>query len=162
MTKFKFARERARQGDKFYPLCQDLGAGSFFSAPTQILFFKVTGPLGIIAKKVKGCDGYFSATFSWTSPLLDRKVPTLRWCYRGRFATATFNATHTALQCWNNMVTIRNNAATLCCAKNRCSKSSRVTTPLLDLYFVWGNYRYWRELRVYTWLNLFSIYQNSG
>ena len=36
----------------------------------------------------------------------------------------------TELQCWNNVVTIRNNAATLCCAKNRLCKSSRVTSPL--------------------------------
>ena len=38
---------------------------------------------------------------------------------------------NTELQCWNNVVTIRNNAATLCCAKNRLCKSSRVTSPLL-------------------------------
>ena len=37
---------------------------------------------------------------------------------------------NTELQCWNNVVTIRNNAATLCCAKNRLCKSSRVTSPL--------------------------------
>ena len=34
------------------------------------------------------------------------------------------------LQCWNTVVTIRNNVATLCCAKNRCCESSRVTSPL--------------------------------
>ena len=37
---------------------------------------------------------------------------------------------NTALQCWNNVVTIRNNAATLCFAKNRRCESSRVTPPL--------------------------------
>ena len=43
---------------------------------------------------------------------------------------------NTALQCWNNVATIRNNIATMlqrrvtACAKNRCCKSSRVTPPL--------------------------------
>ena len=37
------------------------------------------------------------------------------------------------LQCWNNVVIIRNNVgnnvATLCCAKNRPCELSRVTSP---------------------------------
>ena len=37
---------------------------------------------------------------------------------------------HTALQGWNKVVTIRNNVATLCCAKSRRCESSRVTLPL--------------------------------
>ena len=37
---------------------------------------------------------------------------------------------NTALQCCNNVVTIRNNVATLCCAKSRRCESSRVTSPL--------------------------------
>jgi len=43
---------------------------------------------------------------------------------------------NTALQCWNNVATIRNNIATMlqrrvtACTKNRCCKSSRVTSPL--------------------------------
>ena len=37
---------------------------------------------------------------------------------------------NTALQCWNNVVTIRNNVVTLCCAKNRRYESSCVTSPL--------------------------------
>ena len=36
---------------------------------------------------------------------------------------------NTVSQCWNNVVTIRNNVATLCCAKNRHCESSRVTSP---------------------------------
>ena len=34
------------------------------------------------------------------------------------------------LQFWNTVVTIRNNVATLCCAKNRCCESYPVTSPL--------------------------------
>ena len=37
---------------------------------------------------------------------------------------------NTQLQCWNNIVTIRNNIATLCCAKNRRCESPSVTIPL--------------------------------
>ena len=37
---------------------------------------------------------------------------------------------NTTLQCRNSVVTIRNNVATLCCAKNRRCESSRVTSPL--------------------------------
>ena len=43
---------------------------------------------------------------------------------------------NTALQCWNNVATIRNNIATMlqrrvtAYAKNRCCKSARVTSPL--------------------------------
>ena len=43
---------------------------------------------------------------------------------------------NTALQCWNNVATIQNNIATMlqrrvtAFAKNRCCKSSRVTSPL--------------------------------
>ena len=43
---------------------------------------------------------------------------------------------NTALQCWNNVATIRNNIATIlqrrvtAFAKNRCCKSSRVISPL--------------------------------
>ena len=43
---------------------------------------------------------------------------------------------NTALQCWNNVATIRNNIVTMlqrrvtACVKNRCGKSSRVTSPL--------------------------------
>ena len=33
------------------------------------------------------------------------------------------------MQCWNSVVTIQNNVATLCCAKNRRCESSRVTSP---------------------------------
>ena len=36
---------------------------------------------------------------------------------------------NTALQCWNNVVTIQNNVAMLCCAKSRRCKSLRVTSP---------------------------------
>ena len=32
-----------------------------------------------------------------------------------------------ALQCWDNVVTIRNNVATLCCVKNGPCELSRVT-----------------------------------
>ena len=37
---------------------------------------------------------------------------------------------NTALQCWNNVVTLRNNVATLYCTKNRRCESSRVTSSL--------------------------------
>ena len=37
---------------------------------------------------------------------------------------------NTTLQYWNNVETIRNNDATLCCAKNRPSESSRLTSLL--------------------------------
>ena len=37
---------------------------------------------------------------------------------------------NTALQCWNNVGTIRKNVVTLCCAKNRRCQSFRVTSPL--------------------------------
>ena len=41
------------------------------------------------------------------------------------------------MQCWNNVVTIRNNVvATLCCAKNRRRELSRVTSPLLFVRLV--------------------------
>ena len=52
---------------------------------------------------------------------------------------------NTALQCWNNVATIRNNIATMlqcrvtACAKNRCCKSSRVTSHL-------------RQFRVNVWI----------
>ena len=36
---------------------------------------------------------------------------------------------NTASQYWNNVITIRNNVATLCCTENRRCKSSRVTSP---------------------------------
>ena len=36
-------------------------------------------------------------------------------------------------QCCNHLKQCRNNVATLCCAKNRCCESSRVTSPLLLL-----------------------------
>ena len=47
------------------------------------------------------------------------------------------------LKCWNNVVTIQNNVATPCCAKNRRCESSRVTSPLRPSYtlFLWGNCR---------------------
>ena len=42
----------------------------------------------------------------------DNKFRTLlRWCYTGGFTTTIFSAT--ALQCWKNNVTIRNNVATM-------------------------------------------------
>ena len=37
---------------------------------------------------------------------------------------------NTALQCWNNVVTIRNNVARLCWAKKCRYESSPVTSPL--------------------------------
>ena len=36
---------------------------------------------------------------------------------------------NTVWQCWNNVATIRTNVVMLCYAKNRRSKSSRVTSP---------------------------------
>ena len=48
---------------------------------------------------------------------------------RGKIRSNDFER-NTALQCWNNFVTIRNNVATLCCAKNRRGESSCVTSPL--------------------------------
>ena len=42
---------------------------------------------------------------------------------------AMFATTNISLQCWNNGATIRNNVATLCCAKNCRCESSRVTSP---------------------------------
>ena len=39
-----------------------------------------------------------------------------------------FLAQHRVLQCWNDIVIMRNNVATLCCAKNRRCESSRVIT----------------------------------
>lgn len=38
---------------------------------------------------------------------------------------------NTALQCWNNAVTIGNDVAILCCANCRRCEMSRVTSPLL-------------------------------
>ena len=39
-----------------------------------------------------------------------------------------FLAQHRVLQSWNDIVIMRNNVATLCCAKNRRCESSRVIT----------------------------------
>ena len=52
-------------------------------------------------KKVKGCEVYSSGSFPWTSPLSDRKVPKGVMFYG------------TALQCWNSVVTVQNNVATI-------------------------------------------------
>ena len=52
-------------------------------------------------KKVKGCEVYFSGSFPWTSPLSDRKVPNGVMFYG------------TALQCWNSVVTVQTNVATI-------------------------------------------------
>ena len=53
---------------------------------------------------------------------------------------------NTALQCWNNVATIWTNVATMekpwgrgwqqCCTKNRRCESSRVTSPLPDIYLL--------------------------
>ena len=40
---------------------------------------------------------------------------------------------NTALQCWNNVATVRKNIVMLRCAKNRCCKSFRVTSVLKGL-----------------------------
>ena len=51
---------------------------------------------------------------------------------------------NTELQCWNSVVTIRDNVATLCCAKNRRCISSRVTSheSTVDTCFcIEGTYR---------------------
>ena len=45
---------------------------------------------------------------------------------------------NTALQYWNNVVTIRNNVATICCANNRHCESSCVTSPLGPVTWRWG------------------------
>ena len=39
-------------------------------------------------------------------------------------------------QCCNYSKQCRNNVATLCCAKNRCCGSSRVTSPLSKFFFI--------------------------
>ena len=58
---------------------------------------------------------------------------------------------NTALQCWNNVATIRNNIATMlqcrvtACAKNRCCKSSRVTPPLR---LFWVNVRIFSRSKI--------------
>ena len=36
-----------------------------------------------------------------------------------------------ALQCWNNVATIRNNAVMLCCAKNRCCELCNITLKVM-------------------------------
>ena len=46
------------------------------------------------------------------------------------FATKIFSATQRCYV-WNNVITIRNNAATLCCANNRRCESSRTTSVKL-------------------------------
>ena len=75
---FMFTWELERQADKFYHIRLNLGAVSFHQFQPKFPSFWVTGRLGIIAmKKVKGCEVYFSGSFPWTSPLLDRKV----WCF---------------------------------------------------------------------------------
>ena len=47
---------------------------------------------------------------------------------RNDTALQCWNNVVTMLQRWNNVETIRNNVATLCCAKNRRCESSRVTS----------------------------------
>ena len=68
---FKFTWVRERQGDKFYHLC--LNSGAARSPELQPKF--PSGRIWIIAKTSKRMRSPFSATFSWTSPLSDRKVP---------------------------------------------------------------------------------------
>ena len=46
-----------------------------FSFTSNSLLLSNWAPWNNREKKVKGCEVHFSATFSWTSPLLDRKVP---------------------------------------------------------------------------------------
>ena len=43
---------------------------------------------------------------------------------------------NTVLQCWNNVGTVRNNVATLCCPKNRRCESSRVSYFSVLLYCI--------------------------
>ena len=73
----------------------------FISSNLNSLLFESLGDLGWSQKKEKGCKVYFSGTFSLTSPLSDRKVPKGVMFYG------------TTLQCWNNVVTIQNNVATM-------------------------------------------------
>ena len=52
----------------------------------------------------------------------------------------------TALQCWNNVATIRNNFATLCCAKNRrCESSPGLAWKTADISRL--HQRFPREMR---------------
>ena len=74
---FKFIWVRERQADKFCHLCLNSRAVPSFHLQRKFPFFFLsnwaTWDNG--EKKVKGCEVYFSGTFSWTSPLSERKVP---------------------------------------------------------------------------------------
>ena len=55
----------------------------FSSLPKSLLLSK-WAPWDNRKQKVKGCEVYFSATFSWTSPLSGRKVHNIEDCARLR------------------------------------------------------------------------------
>ena len=52
----------------------ELGRGPSLQLQPKFPSIKATGRLVIIANSMKGCEVYFSLTFSWTSPLSGRKV----------------------------------------------------------------------------------------
>ena len=73
---FKFTWERERQGNKFYHLCQNSGAVPSLQLQHQnSLLLSNEANWDNREKSLKGCEVYFSKTFSWTSPLSDCKVP---------------------------------------------------------------------------------------
>lgn len=104
-------------------------------------------------KKLEGLAGECFIFFRWWSRLKtgSKSIPH-SYARRSRFAwtlyrkeSGSFDVTrddserrflaqHRVLQCWNDIVIMRNNVATLCCAKNRPCESPRVTSPLKGLY----------------------------
>ena len=59
MTKFYVYLGTGTARRQLLPSLSELGRGPFSSAPTQIPFFQVTEPLGIIAKKSETMQSLF-------------------------------------------------------------------------------------------------------
>ena len=73
---FKFTWERERQGDKYSTISVWTRTLSpLFNFNQNSLLLSNRANWDSREKVLKGCEVYFSATFSWTSPLSDGNVP---------------------------------------------------------------------------------------
>ena len=88
----------------------------------------------VIREKILNGSVWTKCTVKFFSRSKIRPVPcdrSLKVILHGTIRNGEF-LLNTALQCWSNIVTIRNNVATLCCSKNRRYESSRVSSPLIS------------------------------
>ena len=78
-----------------------------FTSNPKFPSLKWQGDLGWLQNSFKGCDVYFSATFSWTSPLSDFKVSN-SWMVRTlqKLTTQPILKWRTAKQAFNKMTNI--------------------------------------------------------